>query len=117
MCAENYNDSLPRPSPTLCYGEGLFSSINTAKGPIPMAIDIHYVTSENAHEAFLNRVIDRFCQINPTIDPERMEPYIGYLFDYTIADLDILASILIVDVEWLLTGHGWCPPISRKYRH
>lgn len=82
-----------------------------------MAIDIHYVTSENAHEAFLNRVIDRFCQINPTIEPERMEPYIGYLFDYTIADLDILASILIVDVEWLLTGHGWCPPISRKYRH
>ena len=46
-----------------------------------------------------------------------MEPYIGYLFDYTIADLDILASILIVDVEWLLTGHGWCPPISHKYRH
>lgn len=87
------------------------------KGPTTMAIDIHYVTSENAHEAFLNRVIDRFCQINPTIEPARMEPYIGYLFDYTIADLDILASILIVDVEWLLTGHGWCPPVSHKYRH
>lgn len=81
-----------------------------------MAIDIHFVTNSGAHEAFLNRVLDRFCQINPTIDPKRMEPYVGYLFDYTIADLDILASVLKVDVEWLLTGTGWCPPITRKYR-
>lgn len=79
-----------------------------------MAININCITDDNAHNAFLNRIVARFRELHPDIDPRLIEPQIHYLFSYTIANLDVLASELHVDVEWLLTGHGSCLPITRQ---
>mgnify|MGYP000843730976 FL=1 len=82
-----------------------------------MAIDIHYITAESAQKAFIDRVISRSDQTHPNTDHNVIRTLVGQLLDHTLGDLDLLADMLHVDVEWLLTGHGWCPPVSHKYRH
>ena len=77
-----------------------------------MAINIDNITGENAQKTFIDRVISRSDQIYPNIDHNVIRSVTGQLLDLTFGDLDLLADMLRVDVSWLLSGHGWCPPIS-----
>lgn len=79
-----------------------------------MAIDIHYITAESAQKAFIDRVISRSDQTHPNTDHNVIRTLVGQLLDHTLGDLDLLADMLHVDVEWLLTGHGSCLPITRQ---
>lgn len=78
-----------------------------------MAIDINHITGDSAQKAFIDRVISRSDQIYPNTDHNVIRGVTGQLLDLTFGDLDLLADMLRVDVPWLLSGHGWCPPISR----
>lgn len=78
-----------------------------------MAVDIRNITGDNAQKAFIDRVIFRSDQIYPNADHNVIRSVTGQLLDLTFGDLDLLADMLRVDVPWLLSGHGWCPPISR----
>nr|DAG97590.1 MAG TPA: hypothetical protein [Herelleviridae sp.] len=56
--------------------------------------------------------MSRIKELNPAADPHHVLPYIEPFLDFTLADLDGLAGALRVDAQWLLTGTGWCGPIS-----
>lgn len=103
--------------PCMAFNSDVCMKALTQKGPITMAIDIHNITGESAQKAFINRVISRSDQTHPNTDHNVIRTLVGQLLDHTLGDLDLLADMLHVDVEWLLTGHGWCPPVSHKYRH
>ena len=76
-----------------------------------MAINIQNITGDSAQKAFIDRVISRSDQIYPNTDHNVIRSVTGQLLDLTFGDLDMLADMLRVDVEWLLTGHGWCQSI------
>ena len=76
-----------------------------------MAINIRNIAGESAQTAFIDRVISRSDQIYPNTDHNVIRSVTGQLLDLTFGDLDLLADMLRVDVSWLLSGHGWCPPI------
>lgn len=76
-----------------------------------MAINISHITGESAQKAFIDRVIFRSDQIYPNTDHNVIRSVTGQLLDLTFGDLDLLADTLRVDVPWLLSGHGQCPPI------
>ena len=78
-----------------------------------MAVDIRNITGGSAQKAFIDRVISRSDQIYPNTDHNVIRSVTGQLLDLTFGDLDLLADMLRVDVPWLLSSHGWCPPISR----
>lgn len=77
-----------------------------------MAVNIRNITGDSAQKAFIDRVISRSDQIYPNTDHNVIRSVTGQLLDLTFGDLDILADMLRVDVQWLLSGHGWCPSIS-----
>ena len=77
-----------------------------------MAIDIRHITGDNAQKAFIDRIISRSHEIDPSTDPDLIRSLVGQLLDHTFGDLDLLADMLRVDVPWLLSGHGSCPSIS-----
>ena len=77
-----------------------------------MAINISHIVDENAQKAFIDRVISRSDQIYPNTDHNVIRSVTGHLLDHTMGDLDMLASMLRVDVPWLLSGHGSCPSIN-----
>lgn len=90
----------------------LWKPTKTGKVLAIMAINIQNITDDSAQKAFINRVISRSDQIYPNTDHNVIRSVTGQLLDLTFGDLDLLADMLRVDVEWLLSGHGWCPPIS-----
>lgn len=77
-----------------------------------MAVNISSITDPDAPTAFTTRVMSRIKELNPAADPHHVLPYIEPFLDFTLADLDGLAGALRVDTQWLLTGTGWCGPIS-----
>ena len=77
-----------------------------------MAVNISSITDSDASTAFATRVMDRIKELNPAADPHHVLPYIEPFLGFTLADLDDLAQTLRVDAQWLLTGTGWCTPIS-----
>lgn len=77
-----------------------------------MAVNISFITDSDAPTAFTTRVMGRIKELNPAADPRRVKPYIESFLSFTQADLNDLAGTLRVDAQWLLTGTGWCGPIS-----
>ena len=70
-----------------------------------MAVNIQCIIGSNAQNAFIERIKARLPQIYPDADLTTVEPFVGKLLNLTFGDLDMLASMLRVDVPWLLTSN------------
>lgn len=70
-----------------------------------MAVNIQCIIGDNAQNAFIKRIKTRLPQIYPDADLTTVEPLVGKLLDHTFGDLNMLASMLRVDVQWLLASN------------